>query len=84
MEALKILEAIKTPVTVLSIVGTQRGGKSTLMNLFCARKCSGFSVGHYMDPMTTGIWVRVRPHPRNKDVTVLLVDTEGITRCYHP
>jgi hypothetical protein len=77
-DAIAVLAAIKTPVTVLSIIGTQRGGKSTLMNLLHSRKCSGFSVGHYMDPQTTGIWVRIRPHPRNKDVTLLLVDTEGL------
>lgn len=78
VEAMAILEAIQTPVTVVSIIGSQRGGKSTLMNLFCSRRCSGFSVGHYMDPQTTGIWIRVRPHPRNKDITVLLLDTEGL------
>lgn len=76
--AMAILSSIKTPVTVMSIIGTQRGGKSTLMNLLHNRTTAGFSVGHYMDPQTTGIWMRMRPHPRNKDVMVLLVDTEGL------
>ena len=39
------LKAIKGPIAVITIVGTQRGGKSTLLNLLHSRKTSGFGLG---------------------------------------
>lgn len=71
-------------VTVLSIVGNQRGGKSTLMNLLHSRRLRGFQVAHYMDPQTHGIWVWPKPHPRRAGVTVLLVDSEGLDSPHTP
>jgi hypothetical protein len=78
-EACAALEAICTPITVVSIVGNQRGGKSTLMNLFHGRMLSGgFETGHCLDAQTAGLWVWPRPHPWQEGVTVLVVDTEGL------
>eukprot|EP00929_Paragymnodinium_shiwhaense_P076723 TRINITY_DN39489_c0_g1_i1.p1 TRINITY_DN39489_c0_g1~~TRINITY_DN39489_c0_g1_i1.p1 ORF type:complete len:1022 (-),score=254.65 TRINITY_DN39489_c0_g1_i1:12-3077(-) len=72
------------PTTVLSVVGNQRGGKSTLMNLLHGRRLKGFQTGHYMDPQTYGVWVWPRPHPRKPDVTILLIDTEGLDSPHVP
>ena len=53
--ALATLEGIKGPVTVLTLVGPQRGGKSTLLNLLHSRNLasSGFGLGHHMDPQAS-------------------------------
>eukprot|EP00928_Gymnodinium_smaydae_P033435 TRINITY_DN23955_c0_g2_i2.p1 TRINITY_DN23955_c0_g2~~TRINITY_DN23955_c0_g2_i2.p1 ORF type:complete len:1015 (+),score=152.55 TRINITY_DN23955_c0_g2_i2:96-3140(+) len=75
--ALRRLSAIGS-VSVLSVVGNQRGGKSTLMNLLHSRRLSGFQTGHFMDPQTYGVWVWPRPHPRRPGHTILLVDSEGL------
>uniref|UniRef100_A0A7S4W4V0 GB1/RHD3-type G domain-containing protein n=1 Tax=Alexandrium monilatum TaxID=311494 RepID=A0A7S4W4V0_9DINO len=72
------------PVTVLSVVGNQRGGKSTLMNLLHSRRLRGFQTGHYMDPQTHGLWVWPKPHPRRPGLTVLLVDSEGLDSPHVP
>lgn len=78
------LQSISGPVTVVSIVGSQRGGKSTLMNLLHGRHLSGFPVGHHLDPKTFGLWVWPRPHPWNKDVTILFMDSEGLDSPHVP
>eukprot|EP00736_Rhodelphis_marinus_P005367 Rmarinus@m.9770 len=83
-EAVNRIAAIRGPVAVVSVVGTQRGGKSTLLNLLHSRKTHGFALGHYLDPQTTGLWFKIREHPRNPDLTVLLVDTEGLDSPHVP
>jgi hypothetical protein len=37
-----------------------------------------------MDPQTTGLWVWDRKHPRNPDLTILLVDSEGLDAPHVP
>eukprot|EP01114_Cavostelium_apophysatum_P013934 TRINITY_DN3481_c0_g1_i2.p1 TRINITY_DN3481_c0_g1~~TRINITY_DN3481_c0_g1_i2.p1 ORF type:complete len:1119 (-),score=263.77 TRINITY_DN3481_c0_g1_i2:20-3124(-) len=37
-----------------------------------------------MDPQTTGLWIWVRPHPRNPDLNVILMDTEGLDSPHIP
>eukprot|EP00929_Paragymnodinium_shiwhaense_P071108 TRINITY_DN36125_c0_g1_i1.p1 TRINITY_DN36125_c0_g1~~TRINITY_DN36125_c0_g1_i1.p1 ORF type:complete len:1077 (-),score=344.91 TRINITY_DN36125_c0_g1_i1:211-3441(-) len=76
--AMRFLEDLQGEVSVVSIVGQQRGGKSTLMNLLHGRRLTGFQMGHYLDPKTSGLWVWARPHPWKENVTVLLVDSEGL------
>uniref|UniRef100_A0A6B2KW57 GB1/RHD3-type G domain-containing protein n=1 Tax=Arcella intermedia TaxID=1963864 RepID=A0A6B2KW57_9EUKA len=83
-DALSKLKSIKGPVVIVSVVGTQRGGKSTLLNLLMARKTSGFGLGHYLDPQTTGFWIWARKHPRNEDITIVLMDTEGLDSPHIP
>lgn len=63
---------------------SQRGGKSTLLNLLHSRKTAGFGVGHMLSPETTGLWIWARPHPRNPELTVLLMDTEGLDSPHIP
>ena len=48
-EAIKVLKMLHKPVTVVSLVGSQRGGKSSLLNLLYDRNTglkNGFGVGH--------------------------------------
>jgi hypothetical protein len=92
-DALKALKSIAGPVVLVAIVGmpklffslllysstgNQRGGKSTLLNLMHSRQTSGFGLGHSYDAQTTGFWVWARKHPRNEELTVILMDTEGL------
>jgi hypothetical protein len=67
-ETLEILRCITSPISVVSGVGPQRLGKSTILNLFHSRKTSGFGLGHTMDAQTTGIWIWLRRHPRDEDL----------------
>ena len=79
-EAMDALRNIKGPVKVCSLVGTQRQGKSSLLNLLHKRSCvpPGFGIGHYMDPKTHGLHFWSKPHPRTPDVTIIYLDTEGL------
>jgi hypothetical protein len=79
-EAMAALREIKGPVKVCSLVGTQRQGKSSLLNLLHKRSCvpPGFGIGHYMDPKTHGLHFWSKPHPRRDDVTIIYLDTEGL------
>ncbi|PRP76870.1 hypothetical protein PROFUN_13214 [Planoprotostelium fungivorum] len=83
-ETVAFLEKIKHPVVLVTIVGNQRGGKSTLLNLLHSRQTAGFGLGHYMDPQTTGLWIWMRKHPRDEDIRVLLMDTEGLDSPHIP
>jgi len=79
-EAMAALRQIIGPVKVCSLVGTQRQGKSSLLNLLHKRSCvpPGFGIGHYMDPKTHGLHFWSKPHPRQPDMTIIYLDTEGL------
>ena len=84
-ETLAELEALTRPIAVLAIAGDQRTGKSFLVNNMHSRTCTdGFVVGHLLDAQTTGVWIRLRKHPRNPDMDVLIVDTEGLDTPHVP
>ncbi|XP_065765520.1 guanylate-binding protein 2-like [Muntiacus reevesi] len=73
----KILSAIRQPVVVVAIVGLCRTGKSYLMNKLAGKK-KGFSVGSTVQSHTKGIWMWCMPHPKKPDLTLVLLDTEGL------
>lgn len=84
-QALEILRLISGPVCVIAIVGPCRSGKSYILSrLISSRgeRCH-FDLGHYMDPKTMGIWMWDQPFKMKLknykgDVTMILLDTEGI------
>ena len=77
-ETIAALSMVSSPVTVVTAVGTQRIGKSTLLNLFHSRATSGFGLGHTLDAQTTGIRIWCKRHPKQKEVVVCYADTEGL------
>ncbi|XP_066124813.1 guanylate-binding protein 1-like [Saccopteryx bilineata] len=76
-EALKILSAIRQPVVVVAIVGLYRTGKSYLMNKLAGKK-EGFSLGSTVQSHTKRIWMWCVPHPKKPNLTLVLLDTEGL------
>lgn len=77
-DGLAYLNNIEGPVLLVAVVGNQRGGKSTLLNLLHSRTTVGFGLGHSYEAQTTGLWIAARKHPRVPDLTVILMDTEGL------
>ncbi|XP_066265728.1 guanylate-binding protein 3-like [Branchiostoma lanceolatum] len=75
-EALDLLEGIEEPVSVISICGPCRSGKSYILSRLLGSN-DAFELGHRMDPQTFGIWMGTKVM-RGKDFTIVLLDTEGI------
>ncbi|XP_026061118.1 guanylate-binding protein 1-like [Carassius auratus] len=76
-EAKDILDGIKEPVVVVSVVGLYRTGKSYLMNRLAGQQ-SGFALGSTIESKTKGIWMWCVPHPYKEGHTLVLLDTEGL------
>ena len=81
-EAVKILERITNPISVVAVVGPCRSGKSYLLNQLIPSKESLFILGHTMVSKTMGIWMWDTPFQHilesGEEVTVILLDTEGV------
>jgi len=75
-EAMDILQGVKNGVSVISIVGLYRSGKSYVMNRLLGRQ-SGFAVGPTVNPCTKGIYLWGKPIQEG-GMTHILIDTEGI------
>ncbi|MBN3304689.1 GBP1 protein, partial [Amia calva] len=76
-EALGILKLIEQPVVAVAVVGLYRTGKSYLMNRLAGKR-QGFSLGSTIQSHTKGIWMWCVPHPTKPDLTLVLLDTEGL------
>ncbi len=57
-QTLEALAQVSDPVSVVTGVGTQRLGKSTLLNLFHSRVTAGFGLGHTLDAQVPRIYFR--------------------------
>ncbi|XP_078674368.1 uncharacterized protein LOC144912690 isoform X2 [Branchiostoma floridae x Branchiostoma belcheri] len=75
-EASELLEGIKEPVSVLSICGPCRSGKSYILSRLLGT-ADAFELGHLWDSQTYGIWMGTKVL-RGKNFTIVLLDTEGI------
>lgn len=77
-EAVKMLQDIEGPVSVISIAGVYRSGKSFILNQLAGYN-DGFNIGSTVEPCTQGIWMWVvedRIGPEN--CKYVLLDTEGL------
>ena len=64
-------------VSVVSIVGPYRTGKSFLANRIL-NQSKGFSIGSTTQACTKGIWVWNKPVQITSDTVMILIDTEGL------
>ncbi|XP_061452236.1 guanylate-binding protein 1-like [Rhineura floridana] len=76
-KAAEVLAGVRQPVVVVAIVGLYRTGKSYLMNRLAGKR-KGFCLGATVQGLTKGIWMWCLPHPRRADLTLVLLDTEGL------
>jgi hypothetical protein len=79
-DGLEALRAITTPVSVVTVVGRARSGKSfTLDTLIGVQPRHGFAVGHTERTETFGAYVWPRPLiGRDGTTGVVVIDTEGL------
>ena len=81
-EALKIISQIPKPISIITIAGLYRTGKSYLLNRVILNKNSGFNIGSTINPCTKGIWMWGKPlkgtAPDGRIVNIILLDSEGL------
>ena len=78
-EATEFLKSIKGPLSVCSVVGNYRTGKSYLLNRLLGGDAttSNFAVSATTQSCTKGLWI-MRRTIAGEDHPVLVVDTEGL------
>jgi hypothetical protein len=87
-KALEVLASEKRPVTVISIVGPYRSGKSYLMNCLM-NKSNSFPLGHKTISATKGFWFWKGDFPGNSErcflnLTVVWSTVLVISRILNP
>lgn len=78
-DAVSFLRQVQTPIAVVSIAGRYRTGKSFLLNTLCQADEATFAVGDTTSACTKGLHIRKTPLHASENLTILVVDTEGIS-----
>jgi len=77
-DVIKILENERRPVTIVSVIGPYRSGKSYLLNRIMGNNNKGFPLGSSVQAKTKGIWLWVGDFFGNPERALILLDTEGL------
>ena len=75
-EGLEVIELFTPPFHVLSVTGTARRGKTTLLNILLDRPKIPFQTSSKTDACTVGVWIW-SSQVQLGDKKVILMDTEG-------
>lgn len=68
-------------ISLVSVVGKYRTGKSYLLNNILIKKKNAFKIGNTQKACTKGIWIYSKPievNYQNKTMHVFFIDTEGL------
>lgn len=80
--ALAYLETIPAPISVVTVAGQYRTGKSYLLNRVLLNRKQGFGIGSTVNPCTKGLWLWGNTLPAatedEEPCQVIVIDTEGL------
>lgn len=81
-EAIQFIRSLEAPISVITVAGLYRTGKSYLLNRVLLNRTSGFEVQSTTNACTKGLWIWGKPlrgtDSNGKYCSILVVDTEGI------
>ena len=77
-EGIKFLQSLSGEFEVVGVVGTFHTGKSFLLNQLMGRT-HGFELGPTVRPTTEGLWIWGAPMTEDSGLSVLFMDTEGLS-----
>ena len=78
VEAEQFLGQIEGPLSMISVAGLYRTGKSYLLNRVILNRNTGFGVGPTVNPCTKGLWLWAEAIRAPEGRTLLVIDTEGL------
>lgn len=76
-----MIKSLNGKISVISVAGLYRTGKSYLLNRMLLNRSDGFGVGSTIEACTKGIWIWGKPLIQkigDEVVNVLVVDSEGL------
>ena len=80
-EAIQFLNSIKGPVSVVTIAGEFRSGKSYLLSAMIGH-IGAFKIGHTYKGVTKGFWIYNKAiqikNSAGEIINVILIDSEGL------
>ena len=80
--ALAFLETIPAPISVVTVAGQYRTGKSYLLNRVLLNRKQGFGIGSTVNPCTKGLWLWGNTLKAvtedDEPCQVVVIDTEGL------
>lgn len=77
-ESSSLLKQIPGNLSIISVCGPLKSGKSTLANLLVSNSLSGFELSHDNSIKTEGVWLWAEPM-RTKDSQILFLDCQSST-----
>ncbi len=60
-EAEQFISTLKGPLSIVTVAGLYRTGKSYLLNRVILNRSNGFGVGPSVNPCTKGLWLWTEP-----------------------
>ncbi|EGR34658.1 hypothetical protein IMG5_004610 [Ichthyophthirius multifiliis] len=81
-DSINFIKQLQKPISIITVAGLYRTGKSYLLNTIIQNKNAGFQVGSTINSCTKGIWIYGCPiketNLNGENINILVLDCEGM------